>query len=117
MLAVSNTSPLRYLIAVGHTELLPGLFGELLIPLETWLIFAGRAFASATSLHFGAAPRETSPINAHLPAINAATLPRIWRGPAPFPPLLRCAARTPRRYRPTRKLCRRQPIPRTVSTA
>jgi predicted nucleic acid-binding protein len=32
MLAVSNTSPLRYLIVVGHAELLAGLFGELLIP-------------------------------------------------------------------------------------
>ena len=32
MLAVSNTSPLRYLIGVGHAELLAGLFGELLIP-------------------------------------------------------------------------------------
>jgi predicted nucleic acid-binding protein len=32
MLAVSNTSPLRYLIAVGHAGLLPGLFGEILIP-------------------------------------------------------------------------------------
>lgn len=32
MLAVSNTSPLRYLIAVGHAELLPGLFGQILVP-------------------------------------------------------------------------------------
>jgi predicted nucleic acid-binding protein len=32
MQAVSNTSQLRYLIAVGHAELLPGLFGEILIP-------------------------------------------------------------------------------------
>ena len=32
MLAVSNTSPLRYLIAVKQAELLAGLFGEILIP-------------------------------------------------------------------------------------
>jgi predicted nucleic acid-binding protein len=32
MRAVSNTSPLRYLIAVGQAELLPQLFGEVLIP-------------------------------------------------------------------------------------
>ena len=32
MPAVSNTSPLRYLIAAGHAELLAGLFGEILIP-------------------------------------------------------------------------------------
>jgi|SRR5579859_2184376 len=32
MQAVSNTSPLRYLIAVDHAELLTGLFGEILIP-------------------------------------------------------------------------------------
>lgn len=32
MLVVSNTSPLRYLIAVGHAELLAGLFGQILIP-------------------------------------------------------------------------------------
>jgi hypothetical protein len=32
MLAVSNTSPLRYLIAVGNAELLAGLFGQILIP-------------------------------------------------------------------------------------
>ena len=33
MLAVSNTSPLRYLIAVDQAELLAGLFGEILIPM------------------------------------------------------------------------------------
>ncbi len=32
MRVVSNTSPLRYLIAVDHSELLAGLFGEILIP-------------------------------------------------------------------------------------
>ena len=32
MLAVSNTSPLRYLIAVGYEDLLTELFGEILIP-------------------------------------------------------------------------------------
>src|ERR1035438_9848819 len=32
MLAVSNTSPLYYLIAVGKAELLGQLFGEVLIP-------------------------------------------------------------------------------------
>lgn len=32
MLVVSNTSPLRYLIAVGRAELLAGLFGEIVIP-------------------------------------------------------------------------------------
>ena len=32
MLAVSNTSPLRYLIAVGQVDLLFRLFGEILIP-------------------------------------------------------------------------------------
>jgi predicted nucleic acid-binding protein len=32
MPAVSNTSPLRYLIAVGHADLLPGLFDGILIP-------------------------------------------------------------------------------------
>jgi predicted nucleic acid-binding protein len=33
MLVVSNTSPLRYLIVVGHAELLAGLFGQILIPM------------------------------------------------------------------------------------
>src|SRR5262245_3083328 len=32
MLAVANTSPLRYLIAVNHAELLVGLFDVILIP-------------------------------------------------------------------------------------
>lgn len=32
MLVVSNTSPLRYLIAVGHGEVLAGLFGQIWIP-------------------------------------------------------------------------------------
>lgn len=32
MLVVSNTSPLRYLIATGNAELLAGLFGRILIP-------------------------------------------------------------------------------------
>jgi predicted nucleic acid-binding protein len=32
MLVVSNTLPLRYLVAVGHTELLASLFGQILIP-------------------------------------------------------------------------------------
>jgi uncharacterized protein len=32
MRAVSNTSPLRYLIAAGYVDLLAGLFGEVLIP-------------------------------------------------------------------------------------
>ena len=32
MSGVSNTSPLRYLIAVGRVDLLPGLFDEILIP-------------------------------------------------------------------------------------
>jgi len=32
MLAVSNTSPLRYLIVVNHADLLAGLFGNILIP-------------------------------------------------------------------------------------
>ena len=32
MPAVSNTSPLRYLIAAGHADLLGQLFGEILIP-------------------------------------------------------------------------------------
>lgn len=32
MLAVSNTSPLRYLIAAGRADLLSLLFGEILIP-------------------------------------------------------------------------------------
>jgi predicted nucleic acid-binding protein len=32
VLAVSNTSPLRYLIAAGHADLLFRLFGEILIP-------------------------------------------------------------------------------------
>jgi predicted nucleic acid-binding protein len=32
MLVVSNTSPLRYLVAVGHDELLAKLFGEISIP-------------------------------------------------------------------------------------
>jgi predicted nucleic acid-binding protein len=33
MPAVSNTSPLRYLIAAGHADLLTGLFGQILVPL------------------------------------------------------------------------------------
>lgn len=32
MLVVSNTSPLRYLIAINHAELLARLFGQILIP-------------------------------------------------------------------------------------
>ena len=32
MRVVSNTSPLRYLIAAGHADLLAGLFGQILIP-------------------------------------------------------------------------------------
>src|ERR1700730_16400357 len=32
MAGVSNTSPLRYLIAVGHAGLLSGLFDQILIP-------------------------------------------------------------------------------------
>ena len=32
MLVVSNTSPLRYLVAAGHADLLALLFGEIFIP-------------------------------------------------------------------------------------
>lgn len=32
MLAVSNTSPLRYLVAASHADLLFAFFGEILIP-------------------------------------------------------------------------------------
>ncbi len=32
MIVISDTSPLNYLILVGHAELLPRLFGEVLIP-------------------------------------------------------------------------------------
>lgn len=32
MIVVADTSPLNYLILLGHTELLPGLFGRVLVP-------------------------------------------------------------------------------------
>lgn len=32
MIIVSDTTPLHYLILIGHTELLPNLFGEIIIP-------------------------------------------------------------------------------------
>ncbi|MGH9854759.1 MAG: hypothetical protein ACREBD_33425 [Blastocatellia bacterium] len=32
MIVISNTTPLRYLIELGRTDILPALFGQVLIP-------------------------------------------------------------------------------------
>lgn len=32
MIVISNTTPLRYLIEIGHTDVLPALFGQVVIP-------------------------------------------------------------------------------------
>lgn len=34
MIVVSDTSPLRYLVAIGHVNVLPKLYGEVLCPSE-----------------------------------------------------------------------------------
>jgi predicted nucleic acid-binding protein len=36
MTVVSNTSPLNYLVLIGHQEILPVLFGHILIPEAVW---------------------------------------------------------------------------------
>jgi predicted nucleic acid-binding protein len=40
MIIVSDTSSINYLALIGETELLPRLFGQVIIPLSgRWLIF------------------------------------------------------------------------------
>lgn len=36
MTVVSNTSPLNYLVLIDHQEILPALFGHVLIPEAVW---------------------------------------------------------------------------------
>jgi predicted nucleic acid-binding protein len=54
---ISDTSPLRYLILIGHTDLLPGLYTEVLIP-----------EAVANELRQAAAPEPVRRWIAHPPA-------------------------------------------------
>ena len=58
MLAVSNTSPLRYLIAVEQAELLPGLFGEILIPPGVAEELSDRGAPPAVSRWIASAPHR-----------------------------------------------------------
>ncbi len=36
MIVVADTTPLNYLVVIGHVDLLPALFGQVLIPTAVW---------------------------------------------------------------------------------
>ena len=36
MIVVADTSPINYLILIGHIEILPHFYGRVLIPLSVW---------------------------------------------------------------------------------
>ena len=42
MIVVSDTSPLNYLILIGHEDVLPILFGEIVAPPAGWTLLMTR---------------------------------------------------------------------------
>jgi predicted nucleic acid-binding protein len=46
MIVVSDTTPLRHLIAIGEAELLPRLYGTVIVPPAVWAELQAAAYPS-----------------------------------------------------------------------
>jgi predicted nucleic acid-binding protein len=56
MLVVADTTPLRYLAAIGEVGLLPGIFGKVLIPPTVWNELTAASTLQTVRLFFEARP-------------------------------------------------------------